>query len=104
MHQSAEEGAGRHDYSLAVILNFQSRFDPKGAPVGVKDLRRLTLLYIQVGFPFAHPLQSELVSFLVALCPGRPNCWTPLRIQHPKLKPCHIRGLADLAAQSIDLP
>ena len=64
----------------------------------------LALLDIYIRFPFANPLEPELVGFLVTLCARCPDGRTSLGVEHPKLQAGHVGGFAHLAPQRVNLP
>src|SRR5208283_4811118 len=102
MHESPQKGAGGDNDGLRIIPHLKSRLDAESDAILVKYPRDLSLLNIQIWFSFANPLQSELIGLLIALRTGRPDRRPFLCVQHPKLKPGHIRRLAHFASKRID--
>jgi hypothetical protein len=62
----------------------------------------LALFAVQSRLALANPLQTELVGLLIALGTRSPDRRSLLGVQHPKLKPAEVGGLAHLSTQSVD--
>ena len=103
MHQATQKRPCGNHHRFSVILDIQSCLDAGDLPVLVQELRCLALLHVEIRLALADPLQPELISFLIALRPRRPNGRTFLGVQHPKLQTRHIGRFAHLATQRIDL-
>src|SRR5579859_6234120 len=103
MHQTAKKCPGSNYDAGSQVLNLQSCLDANSHPILVQYLCRLPLLYIQVRFRLTYPFEPELVSLLIALRPWCPDGWTLLGVKHPKLQAGHVRSLAHLTAQGVDL-
>src|SRR4051812_19490575 len=103
MHEALQERPGRDYHSLRLVLNSKSCFYASDLTAVMQQLCGLTLPEIQVWFTFADPLESKLISFLIALSSRCPDRRTFLRIEHAELHSGHVRRLAHLTTQRIDL-
>ena len=103
MHQAAQESARRHHHGLRVILHFERRLHAIDLAVLDQELMGLALFAIQVRLAFADPFEAELIRLLVALRAGSPDGRAFSGVQHPELESGHVRVLAHLAAEGINL-
>ena len=104
MHQPSQESPRRDHHRLRQEPHPQRRLHPLHRPALHHQRCRLPLLAVQILLPLAHPLHPKLIRLLIALRARRPHARAALRVQHAELQPRHIRRLAHLAAQRINLP
>ena len=85
VHEPTQEGSGGDHDGQGVELNIESGLDPVDLSLFVQQPDSLALFAVEQGLALTHPLQAELVSFLVALSPRSPNRRPLLGVEHAKL-------------------
>ena len=102
-----DHGFGAHEAAVAEedssdALRRPTRF---GCGTFFEDqIDDLGLLDGQVRFLFENLPHLDAVLLLVALCAGRPYCWTAARVEQAKLDADGVGDLAHDSAEGVDLP